>query len=377
MTLMTAVVMGVLIASSAHAAPIRVSCHDPDGIGGVPGEWFATYTVTDHADGALADFRELGFRPDGKWRIAYAPAVDASWQLSVRPLDHGGLDTQKVTTLELLGTGGAASYRRLDLYPQLQTPNGHCMLFLRSYDYLAAADPVPSGPRVAIVGDSLTHAFTAIQQQRHRLARQFAAYNWSVEVSALSGLAWQIKPDDPAGSNLLDEIRGLLATRPDIFVFALGTNDALLITKARIMQSAMTTEQARHYTVAQIAQTLAEADTSSPAMCKILVTPSTHPYLLITQYTDEAIFVGDVLRFFAGQPTRTDISPYVKGLRPFANTHIADWAQASASEEMRALLPDGIHMAEEAARRFRALWIRAIASCEKSAGAIRAREAAR
>jgi len=344
------------------AATTRVSCHDPDGIGGEAGEWYALYSVGAKQQ---VEFHELGFRPYADGNISHAIAADAPWQISVRPLAPTGLETQQSTTRELLGKAKPERFRQMDLYPQLLTPNGHCTLFLRSYDYLAASDPVPSGPRVAIVGDSLMQAFTSAQETRHALALEFAQHNWHMEVSAIGGLAWQLISGTQPGANLRDEIRGLLTTHPDIFVFELGTNDALLIAKTRIAKTDMTTEEARRFTVAQIAQTLTEVDAYAPAMCKILMTPSTHPYFLYTQYIDEAVFVGDVLRFFAGQPTRTDISAYVKGLHPVNNARIADWATVSAGERMAAHMPDGIHLVDEAAVEFRALWMREIAGCEK------------
>jgi len=361
--------IGVLLGWMALSLPLqaaitRVSCHDPDGIGGEAGEWYALFSVGVGAEQHV-EFHELGFRPYAGWNISYAMAADAPWEISVRPLGPTGLETQQATTHELLATSSPGHFRQMDLYPQLLTPNRHCTLFLRSYDYLAASDPMPNGPRVAIVGDSLTQTFTFDQPSRRVLALQFAQHNWRMEVSAIGGRAWQQAPNAQLGANQLDEIRGLLPTHPDVFLFELGTNDALLIAKTRIAKTDMTTEEARRFTVAQIAQTLTEVDAYAPAMCKILMTPSTHPYFLYTQYIDEAVFVGDVLRFFAGQPTRTDISAYVKGLHPVNNARIADWATVSAGERMAAHMPDGIHLADEAAVEFRALWMREIAGCEK------------
>lgn len=342
-------------------AATRVSCHDPDGPGGVAGEWYAIYSL---AGNRLVGFHELGFRPYEGWNILVAAAPNVPWHISVRPLTRAGLDTQRATTSNLIAGSIDTHVRQFDLFPQLQSPNYHCTLFLRSYDYLSAEDSKPTGMRIAVVGDSLTEAFTASHSARRELAQEFAQHNWRLEFSAFSGLAWQLLAGQQPGGSLLDEIRGLLATQPDVFVFALGTNDALAGAKARLGYVTMSSEQARHYAVAQIAQTLQEVDAYAPAMCKILVTPSTHPFLTVREYIDEAIFIGDVLRFFAGQPTQTDISSYVKGFKPVTNARIADWAAESGIPQMLALMPDGIHMNAEGAAHFRALWMREIAACE-------------
>lgn len=371
-----AVLLVAMLQSLQLHAAARASCHDPDGPGGRAGEWYASYSVGG-SDRRHVNFHELGFRPYAGWNLFFAAAPDAPWQVSVRPLTRAGLEMQQGTTQQLLAGGIEARFRRIDLYPQLLTPNRHCTLFLRSYDYLAASDAKPRGLRVAIVGDSLTQAFAASQSARRELAREFARHDWQMEFSALGGLAWQRAPQEPEGSNLHDEIRGLLTTRPDIFVFALGTNDALINAKARLKNANATPKQERRHAVAQIAQTLQEVDAYAPAMCKILVTPSTHPYFLVMEYIDEAIFIGDVLRFFAGQPTQTDISAYVKGLKPITNARVADWATVSANAQMAALMPDGIHMNEEGSAHFRTLWMREIAACEARRGTVSRRDGAR
>jgi len=136
----------VALSLPLQAATTRVSCHDPDGIDGKAGEWYALFSV-DISVGAeqQVEFHELGFRPYAGWNISYAIAADAPWEISVRPLGPTGLETQQATTHELLTTTTPAHFRQMDLYPQLLTPNRHCTLFLRSYDYLAASDPTPTG----------------------------------------------------------------------------------------------------------------------------------------------------------------------------------------------------------------------------------------
>jgi len=361
-----ALLVAMLFPLSLQASSTRVSCHDPDGIGGQAGEWYARYKPA--AGGRVVEFEELGFRPYRGWNIFYGTTPDTPWQVSVRLRIPAPLQVQQVTTRELLAGTVPMRLRRLELYPQLLTPNGHCTIYLRTYDYLAASDPKPSGPRVAIVGDSLLQPFVFEQKSRRELAQEFAQHNWYLEISAIGGRAWQMPAGEPVGTSMQDEIRGLLTTRPDIFAFELGTNDALLIAKSRLVQTGITTEQTRRYTVAQIAQMLKDVDTYAPAMCKILMSPSTHPYLMSAQYIDEAIFVGDVLRFFAGMPTRTDVSDYVKGLKPIHNVRLLDWASESAG--MAAQMPDGIHMNSEAYAFFRSLWIREIAACENDAAAV-------
>jgi len=167
-------------------------------------------------------------------------------------------------------------------------------------------------------------AFTFDQPSRRVLALQFAQQNLRMEVSAIGGRAWQQALNEQLGVNMLDEIRGLLTTHPDIFLFELGTNDALLIAKTRLVKSDITTEEARRFTVAQIAQTLAEVEAYA------------HRYQRVC-----------------------------KGLHPVNNARIADWATVSAGERVAAHMPDGIHLANAAAVEFRALWVREIAGCEK------------
>lgn len=348
-----------------HAASLRASCHDPRGVSDLPGEWVAEYDTRADADGLRVVLRDVYFRADDAMRRVSQPSLldDARWQLSAKRVDLPGYDSVTLSTRELLDDRQHAALRRFDLYPVLQTPNRHCTLFLRSYQYLPQHTPRADAKKVAIVGDSLTQKLTASIDERRKLAFAFALHNLQLEVYALGGMTWQRAPGTPEGDNLLDEIRGLLATDPDVFVFALGTNDALQITRTRIEKTAYTTEHMRRYTALQIGAILREVDAASPAMCKVLVTPSIHPFYIFGQYSEEAAFVGDVLRFFAGQPTQTDIAQYVRYLQPFRNLRVADWATLSAGKDKLPWFPDGIHMTDEGAQAFVQAWLQTIGTC--------------
>lgn len=212
----------------------------------------------------------------------------------------------------------------------LTSPDGECV-FSPSVGGFRTYDPKRTGPKVAIVGDSLVsqselcHLFPQVRGcgvgLSNRLRRD-GQRPWTMHGPGQTFYSW------------LDVIRERATTRPDRMVLAFGTNDARWIVDATPSQ-----REIRRWSVVRAVYTAIEAThAANPATCIVLVTvaekDAADPAL-----ASEVARVNALLRSAANTPSvrnvvTADFAAAVEAQCPGWQTHPAQACPLLGSDDV-------------------------------------------
>lgn len=345
---LVAVLLGcALLTAPSAAAAETATCSAP----GQPG-FRVTWQVELTGFGPLARVTGLERQQGGAWVSAAASAWELRWELQpdqLNPLappfntltgDLARLNRQPVSTL---------------WSPRLVAPDGSCTVYL--YPFHGT-----SGPRVAVVGDSLLQQLNDPGYNRTWLQGfvqgNLAGLGRSSEVEGQGGRRWTPVPTatglSMADGHLLDELRGLRTHGLAGMVVALGANDAGWVAQNGLTASER--ESRLNYVLAGIDAALAEL--AGYGVCVVVVTGPDHPGRYWgsdpTQYALAERAINDRLRFYAG----IDAADWLR---------LEDWAAASAGHHFGDPDPwyvdDDIHLNDLGRLRYTAALTRAGTAC--------------
>jgi hypothetical protein len=217
-------IVPLVLAVLAAASPARAesaTCSAPGG-----STYRVTWNVENSSFGPLARISGLHRQQGTTWLDQSASTWQLRWELTPPELvGIVGAFKEKTGTLSTLTGNPVATY----LSPNVVVPDGSCVVYM--YPFAQA-----SGPKVAVVGDSLTESlrdstFNQTWLQGY-VQGALASAGRRAEVEGQGGRRWS--PTEgltglaKADSYLLDELRGLRTTSGGLqtIVVALGANDA-------------------------------------------------------------------------------------------------------------------------------------------------------
>jgi len=338
--------VGFAPSAAVHASE-EATCPDDAGPAGKKGTWKAVYDIRSNSlTGPLVFIRKLGFQENGSTTIkkyeTYAGTAGKQWLFRWEGNLEGisGNTDAIITTTNQANTSKTPSSLSL---PRLTTPNKRCSLQIAPY----ALSPA-TGPKVAIVGDSIVNQYTMVRQGRQELANTLAQnYGWRFHVDALGGRPLSSDLSNRSDSSL-SEIRGILATKPNVLIVALSTNDALNIAYAKECEGGygiatvapktcdVYTHTSRLQREQNIPYDLAEIASSAIALnvCLVFVTPQTdyarNAFLALLPTIE---YQNGVAANVRQQMLQTQI--FWTTLYPQAKVGILDWAEYVKSLDFR------------------------------------------
>jgi hypothetical protein len=348
-------VAALALAATAHAT--TATCPSDVGPGGKPGNWKATYTIQNNAVfGPLIKFSALGFVENGKTATVksetFASTAGKPWLLRT----DGNIDGLSGDTATIVATLPSA----LQL-PRLTTPDKRCSLQLAPYTFAPA-----TGPKVAIVGDSIVNSYTSTAQDRQTVSNHIAStHKWRFHPDALGGRALSTDTVDKAGSAMA-EILGVLATSPKALVVELSTNDAIGLAFARECRDgygigSLPDFHCENYPQEKaiqhgknVTQDLVDITNLAIAkgVCLVFVTPQTDYWA----YSDLAY----IIESSNIRQQMLDADTFFSTLYPKAKIGYMDWATIAASGDYRG--SDHLHLNDIGKLVHLASWIDAVST---------------
>jgi hypothetical protein len=350
--LRTAVLVMVLLGCALLTAPPAAAaetatCSAP----GQPG-FRVTWQVELTGFGPLARVTALERQQGGAWVSAATSTWELRWE--TQP-DQVGTSFPPFNVV----TGDLAQLNQRPVStlwsPRLVAPDGSCTVYL--YPFHGT-----SGPRVAVVGDSLLQQLNDPDYNRTWLQGfaqgNLAAQGRSTEVEGQGGRRWTPVPGTTdlvrADGHLLDELRGLRTHGLAGMVVALGANDAGWVAQNGLTESER--ESRLNDVLTGIDAALAEL--AGYGVCVVVVTGPDHPGRYWgsdpAHYAWAERAVNDRLRFYAG----IDGADWLQ---------LEDWAAASDGHHFGDPDPwyvdDDIHLNDTGRLHYTAALVRAGTAC--------------
>jgi len=280
-------------------ADTEVTCNDTDSQGNITRTWVARYDVAPSIYGDLVRIKFLGVREMGS-NIA-TEFQSPNWQLIWVLLEERNAGAFFATNREKKAGSNQDIYKTpVAAYfaPRIVTPDNRCTIYTHPFPY-----GNPANRKLAIVGDSLTYGFSKSWEQRLNLSKYFSNLGWRFDVDAYPGRTLYASPESERDRDrdMRDEIRGLVSVNPDAVVINLGSNDAVIAAAAMVRGDQVLRDEVRRRTLNDLVGAIFDVDKGS--RCIVLVTPNDYPipvYGLTKTYENEAKYVGNLMRLFAG-----------------------------------------------------------------------------